>query len=360
MPQLNSDEALFDLVRQFRPPMPAGLARRPRLAPWPHLKRLRRLTSGYGAPSREGDREEDIRQELSLVILFFVAHEVGHLLDHKDAHSFGAFLPPGSDLERRVANAVVRLARHVDDLERREHGLPGFEAMTDPDSDVRASVKQMEALLGDGPAKHDAWFADENSADNWANRLVDEHLGRIEVEDDHEAAKSAYLFCRGVFGAALYAWYGDLLSFCDAIGIERLSDARSLMFAMMKDRQNYIRAASLFGEFHRSTLMRGEIALEAVLQNRTDWFEHCKWSRSRLDTTGPETRGTKAQEKWWLEETVLRFCLLGIVVDTAVKIAYVGAASSWYEQSSGGTPPLLMMSFESIDRAVSRLSSSGA
>jgi hypothetical protein len=131
------------------------------------------------------------------------------------------------------------------------------------------------------------------------------------------------------------------------------------MFAMMKDRQNYIRAASLFGEIHKSTLMRAEIALEAVLKNRTDWFEHCKWSRSRLDTTGPETGGTKAQEKWWLEETVLRFCLLGIVVDTAVKIAYVGATSSWYEQSTRGRSQLFMMSFESIDRAVSRLGRGG-
>ncbi len=356
MPQIQSDKALFDLVRKLRPPVSHGLAGREVGTPWPYLKRLRRLTTGYGAPTREGDREEDICEELSLVILFFIAHEVGHLLDGKDVRSFGAFLPPGADLEHRVANAVVKLARHVDDFERREHGLPGFEAMTDHQSDVRASVKRLEAKLGDAPAKHDEWFGEENSADGWANKLIDEHLARIDKRDGHAAARAAYLFNRGVFGVALYAWYADLLSFYDGVGIKELTTTQELVFTMMRDRENYIRAASLFGEDHRSTLMRAEVAIESVLKNRSDWFDHCHWSRSRLDTNGPESAGTAAQEKWWLEESVLRFCLLGIVVDTAVKIAHVGAAANWYEQLPGGGPPILMMSFESIDRAVSRLS----
>lgn len=360
MPQLRSDEALFDLVRSLRPLQPEGLARRrPRPDPWPQLTRLRRLTTGYGAPSREGDREEDIREELSLVVLFFVAHEVGHLLDGKDSRSFGAFLPPGADLEHRAANAIVRLARHVDDLAAREHDLPGFADLTDPDSEVRASVAKMESTLGDAPAQHEAWFAEEASADDWANKIIDEHLGHVEAEDQHAAARSAYLLCRGVFSSALYAWYADLLTFCDAIGIDGLTNARSLVFAMTRDRHNYIRAASLFGEIHRSTLMRAEIALETVLQNRSDWFEHCEWSRSKLDASGPERAGIPALEKWWLEETVLRFCLLGIVVDTAVKLACVGAASSWFEEKHGGEPPVFIMNFESIDRAVSRVGRKG-
>ena len=356
MPQLSSDQALFDLVRKFRPLTPTGIRHQTSSEPWPHLKRLRRLTSGYGAPTREGDREVDIRQELLLVILFFVAHEIGHLLDGKDARNFGTFLLPKSDLEHRVANAVVKLARHVEDFKRREHELPGFEEMTNRESDVWASVKTMEMLLGDAPAKHEAWFIDESSADQWASRFIDEYIARINSEDRHEAAKSTYLFCRGVFGVALYSWYADLLSFFDAIGIEGLTNSRSLMFAMMEDRNNYIHAASLFGEIHRNTLLRGEIALEAVLEDQTDWFDHCEWTRSKLDTSGPEEKGLKALEKWWLEENVLRFCLLGIIVDTAVKLAYVGAASSFIKQSREGGWPILMMNFEPIETAVSHLS----
>ena len=358
MPQLNSDPALFDLVRQIRP-MPPRLARQVVSLdpdPWPHLKRLRRLTTGYGAPTREGDTEEDLRYELALVVLFFLAHEVGHLLDGKDERSFGSFLNPKASLEHRVSNAVVKMTRHVDEFRNREHDLPGFDDFNNPDSEVRVSVTKMAAELGDVSARHEEWFADENSADEWANRLVDEYLASVAAEDSHEAARTIYLFSRGVFAAGLFSWYGDLLSFCNAIGTEGLPDARSLMFAMMQNRQNYIRAASLFGEIHRCTLLRAELAIANVIENRTDWLEHTNWTRTTLDSAGPAQDTSLAREKWWLEECVLRWCLLGAVVDTAVKLAYLGASTSSLEQKRGGSLPIIMMTFDSIDKAVTRLS----
>ncbi len=301
MPQLCSDEALFDLVGKLRPD------------PWPHLIRVRRLTSGYGAPTREGDREDDVRQELALVILFFAAHEVGHLLDGKDERGFGSVLPPGAPLEHRAANAVVRLARHVDDLVRRGHGLPGFETLSDPTAEVRTSIERMAVELGDLPAHHDEYFADEHTADEWGYQIIEEHLECVSAQDAHAGAMATYLVSRGVFAAALYGWHADLKAFCHGVGIGHLTNAQSLSFAMMRDRENYVRAASLFGPVHRNTLTRGENFLESILQTRTDWFPECKWSRSTIDASGPEQDGAVAQEKWWVEETVLRFSLLGTI-----------------------------------------------
>lgn len=80
-PFLRSNDDMFGFVRSVS------------TASGAHIARLRRLTSGYGAPSREGQREEDIRRELTLVAAFFLAHEVGHLIDGHDARSFGSFLP---------------------------------------------------------------------------------------------------------------------------------------------------------------------------------------------------------------------------------------------------------------------------
>lgn len=351
--QFQSDHSLFSMVRDLRPPgREQGHGHMP--DPWAHLRRLRLLTSGYGAPSREGDRETDLREELCLLVLFFVSHEVGHLLDRADKRSFGVFLPPGADLEQRMSHAVVRLARHVDDFERHEHALPGFGQLTDMTSNLRATVNDMRTQLGIKAADNDLWFDKETSADEWANRILDEYLGRLAEQEPHAAARTVYLLCRGIFGAALYGWYADLLTFYDATGTDPETNARGLVMTMMQDRENYIRAASLFGDEHRNTLLRGEIAIEAVLKNQTPWFESCNWARSSLDAAGPDQPGNDALETWWIEETVLRYCLLGTVIDTAVKMAYIGAAASWFEQSPSA-PPLFILKFESINEAVGRL-----
>lgn len=349
MPQLGSDAAMYDLVRRLRPD------------PWPQLRRLRRLSSGYGAPTRDGDREIDLRHELALVALFFLAHEVGHLLDGKDERSFASFLSDRAEFEVRVADAVVRLARHVQDLHGMEHGLPGFEAVNDPSSEVGATIAEMTEGLGPVAARHDGWFDDERSADSWADRLLGEHLDTVAAADEHDAAKAGYLLCRGVFAAGLFSWYGDLLVLLDHLSADGLSGARTLAFEMMRDHGNYIRAASLFGDVHRCTLLRAELALGAVIEHHSDWFSHMRWTRGYLDATGPEDDTTSALRSWWLEESVLRWCLLGLVLDTAVKLAYVGAAGAWIggRRQEGLPQKMLVMQFDPIDVTVARLGKHG-
>lgn len=324
-----------------------------------HLARLRRVANGYGAPTQEGRREEDRRHELALVVLFFLAHEVGHLLDRNDARSFGSFVPPGAALEGRVANAGVKLARHVDEFERHRFGLPGFERVADAGDAIRAKVDEAARGLGVEPAEHDRFFADETSADRWASLIMEEHLTAVRGRDERAGDLALHLFCRGAFGAALYAWYADLLAFLEALGVDRLVDSRSLTFEMMADHENYVRAASLFGSVHRSTLLRATLAIESALRSQTDWFDEAEPAGAEFEAGVDAEAGVDPADlpRWWASESALRYFLLCHLMDTAVKLAYVGCSSAWWDDAARarGTEQLFMMTFESINAAVGRL-----
>lgn len=314
-----------------------------------HIGRLRRLTAGYGAPTREGQREEDIRRELALVAAFFLAHEVGHLLDGRNARSFGSSLPPGTPLEQRVAHACVKLARHVDEFERHGFGLPGFERVAESADPVRRLVEDEARRIGVDPHALDQYFTEETVADRWATQILEEHLSAIGQQDERAGDLAKFLLSRGVFGVALFSWSADLLTFLEALGTEGLTDSRVFTLAMAADHENYVRAASLFGSVHRSTLLRGALAIEAALKVNADWFD----PEARADASGDSVR------QWWVEESVIRYFLLAHMIDTAVKLAYVGCSSVWWEQNARerGTYQVFVMTFESIDGAIRRLRS---
>ena len=87
------------------------------------LERLRRHPQDAGVGL---EPEESIRQELAMVTLFFVSHELGHLLGGHPEGEFSSFVDPRAPLEDRIDAAVVKLCRHVDEFSRHKFGLPGF------------------------------------------------------------------------------------------------------------------------------------------------------------------------------------------------------------------------------------------
>jgi hypothetical protein len=335
---LRSDEELFALAHRIRADLPGCLAR------------LR----------RRGD--DDAEDTMTLTFLFFVAHEVGHLLDDADERSYATFIQGDAPLETRVANAAMKLCRHVDEFAEYGFDLPGWDQTTDPEGEIRQREQELTSTAELAPvkARHGRFFGDEVAADDVAVRILVRHLAHLAEEEDATAAiRAASLTIDGLFAAGVFAWYRDLLTFGAKLGTERPPDARTLAMKMLEGRETYVHAASLFGDEHRFTLLRATLAAEAILRARTDYFDRADrtiwWAK-------PEPNGNPwwrapADEAWWAAEALQRYWLLCILMDTAVKISYMGCSTAWMLEAdrARGSPQLFLMGFESVVSAVERL-----
>ena len=237
---LRSDEELFALVHRLRDDLPGVLAR------------LRRRA------------DPDAVEAVTLATFFFVAHEVGHLLDDADERSYATFIKPGAALETEVANAAMKLCRHVDEFASYGFDLPGGDDTADPDSEIRRRERELTSTeeLAPARARHARFFADEVSADDAGARILIEHLARVAAADPAAGMRAASLAVDGLFTAGIYSWYRDLLTFGEQLGMARPPDARTLALTMLEGRETYINAASLFGDEHRFTLLRATLAAE--------------------------------------------------------------------------------------------------
>lgn len=361
---LRSDEDLFGLVKRIRHD------------PAAYLARLRRL----GQKERRRDRAY-ILETLTMVTLFFISHEIGHLLDGADERSYATFLKRDAQLEHRVANAVIKLCRHADEFAKYDFDLPGFREAVDEVSEVRERERELAKQIEILKMNHTKWFRDEISADEKGTAILTRYLDDVARRNPFLADQYRYVTVKGLFVAAMYSWYRDLRTFGEKMGMSGVPDSRMLMARMLRDRKTYIQAASLFGEMHRFTLLRAALGTEAMIRSGSDFFDRDDdnktiwWSRERADQLSqlsdkrkwwqkifvwrPE-QSDKDQEVlrgWWQAESLQRYYLLAITMDTAVKIANMGCATGWLLEvdRKRGTPQLFVMTFESIAAAVGRL-----
>lgn len=349
-------ESLFGIPYLKSDPQLFGLVRRIQMDPGRYLERLRRSTQRAGA---DPQAEELIRRELAMVTLFFLGHELGHLIGRHESGQFSTFVDPDAPLDDRLEEAVVKLCRHVDEFAPTQFGLPGFEQAAAAGTDVRRVAEAFRAQDETRYQHQEAFFANEADADKWANDVVVDHLAALSKGDSTEARHSLYLLARGLFVAALYTWYRDLDLFGRKLGAGSIDDAQDLTIAMSRSREQYVHAASLFGENHRFTLLRAALALETILRAQTGWFDLPPETRKIHVEVDDRTLAADAaaRSEWWLSECLRRYFLLCICMDTAVKIAHVGCASGWIRGADRkrGSGQTLIMVFESIDQAVGRL-----
>lgn len=339
-PYLKGDGQLFGLVERIE------------RDPHRHLRRLR----------RRADKQPEIAQqahdELVLLTLFFVGHELGHLLAGHEAGQFGAFIDPAQPLEHRLEEAVVKLCRHVDEFAPTQFGLGGFEPVADENSEVRRVAREFEQRDPNRHQRQRAFFAAESQADAYANRIVIEHLRRVARQDPAAAERRLFLLTRAVFAAALYTWYRDLEAFGAALGVP-VNKAADLTTTLLRGTHMYVLASSLLGENHRFTLLRAALALEVILRAQTGWFERDRETRSIRCLHGDEqiAASPQARREWWLSQSLKRYFLLCISMDTAVKIATYGAMAGWVtlKEKERGTPQMFLMNFEPINAAMQRL-----
>lgn len=339
---LRSDLDLFTLVRR--------VSRNPER----QVERLRRHAQRAGT-----EAEETIRKELAMVVLFFLGHELGHLASGHEAGSFGAFIDPDAPLQNRIEDAVINLCRHVDEFIEMKFGLDGFGKLADQTSEPRSLEVKFREPNAQRFAQQEAFFQNEAIADEWAARIVVDHLVMIETHDAVADDYHLYLMVRGVFAAALFSWYRDLDVFARKLGIPAIADLHEFGFMMFRDREQYVYAASLFGEYHRFTMLRAALAIEAVLRARTHWFEQ-PGDQREIGNWIHDVAALKNdadRQSWWLSESLRRYYLLCIMMDTAVKLSHMGCSSAWARNADvkRGFKQLFMMNYETIEEAVARL-----
>lgn len=349
---LRSDEDMFGLVGRIG------------RAPERYLDRLRK----FGRAHRKGVKEDDqsIVDELTMATFFFVSHEIGHLLSGEDQMNYGTFLGPDAELEHRIENAVVKLGRHADDFIEHGFNLPltnGVDVFDRRDSDIRRVEEELRETFETNHVElcvnHTKWFEDEKLADEKATEIVISHLDAISRRDEMAAERQQYLMIKALFVVAIYSWYKDLHIFTSKLGTGWTGNARMLMHAMWKNREQYIHAASLFGDVHRFTLLRATLTIESIMNARAtclaqDSGELSIWFWFSRKVSGRPSNQDDLR-KWWLSECLQRYHLLCISMDTAVKMAYIGRATGWLKETEQGTFKPFVMEFESIGQAVQRL-----
>lgn len=333
-----------------------GLVQRISNNPDRYLKRLRGMMEG------EAEDESAIVEELTMTIFYFVSHEIGHLLGGKDQNAcmhYGAFLDEDAPLEHRIANAVVKMGMHIDDLAEYGFTLGGGPRADMFDADIKHVADALHATVEHATANHLKWFQNEKEADERANEVVIEYLNKLGLIDEQAADRMLHRFVRGLFVAGIYSWFKDLGAFLDKLDSGRTNDSQSLIMEMLKNRERYIQAASLFGDVHRFTLLRANLTIEAVMRARCSWFEEDTETRSIWYSREPVAPPDDFAElqKWRLAENLQRYCMLCILMDTAVKMSFIGYSTGWIKEidKKRGTPQLFIMTFYSIPEEMERL-----
>jgi len=327
------------------------------------VKRVREDGNQWLQKLREFEQEKKSKQrneidELTLTILFFCAHEIGHLKDGVDGGQFVALLNKAAPFENRSANAAVKVRRHASEFEAYGFDLPGWKGAVDPQHEVFAATEKLRLKVKEEDEENADWFKKEISADNAAVKFMIHYL-------KDQAPMRRSLLIRGLFAASLYAWYDDFLTFCEAMNVPRMGTKPMLSFELMRDPEIYIRAASLFGDVHRCTILRSTLAIQEVLNADVNDGPKTKASDTFLDRVsalwsnlfGQDEAEKDESNQSWKVQSARRHLLLAIHMDTVVKLAYVGASMPWMKEKEEqrGTPQLMMIEYESIDQSVNRL-----
>ena len=335
-PYLRNDACMFGLVKRVRE---EGNQ-------W--LYKLRELEQDKKSTQRSSI------DELTLTILFFCAHEIGHLKDGIDAGQFVALLNPAAPFENRSANAAVKLRRHATEFQDYGFDLPGWKGAVDPQHEVFAATEKLRQKILEDDEKNVDWFKKEISADEAAVKFMIHYL------KDQEPMRR-WLLIRGLFGASLYAWYDDFLTFCERMNVPRMGPKPMLSFELMKNPEIYIRAASLFGDVHRTTILRSTLAIQRILNadvNNGAEAQNDNTFRGRAFALwnklfGEDKAGNDESEQQWKAQSARRHLLLAIHMDTVVKLAYVGASMPWIKEKNPNQ--IMLIEHESIDQSVGRL-----
>jgi hypothetical protein len=237
-------------------------------------------------------------------------------------------------LEASLAVATLKFTAQHKELN--DAGFTLTEHPPNEAPEIEAAARRLiNSMPGNAVVNQSIFFEREIAADKFATSALLECVAVPPLPSD-DTTPGYVSAVRGLFAVSIASWYQDLLAFIEElVGPDVAPGAGALMLAMVQSREQYIRASSLFGEAHRFTLLRATLAIEQLL-------------RPHLSSKASSASHSDA---------VHRHALLAILMDTAVKLAFIGHSTSWMLQKDAarGTPQIFMMQFFNLAEELRRL-----
>ncbi len=338
-----SDEAMFAFVESVGN------------NPFSHLQRLRDRK-----PPPEQNFEEHMVQHMKLLIIFFGAHEVGHIMQNQNNRDYIATMRKDAPLEHKLANSVVKMCMHAEDLNRIGFRLDGFGDVSDTENRIRLIESDLRSTAENAFFNQATIFEIEAQADQVAERLIIDYFNNLELKNKMFALEEQQLFVRSLFFVGVYSWYKDLSTYlvkgCHPLNVKSSTDFSICMF---RNREQYISVSSMFGKVHRSTILRAYIVIEAIVEKRLGFFllpvdERSIWiSQKEID----QLSQNEAALAIWRAGTLQNYALLQIIMDAPIKLSLVGCATGWFKEidKKRGSPQGFLIFFETLEQALQRL-----
>ena len=297
-----------------------------------------------------GQADAHITDHMAMALLFVLAHEVGHLL---------ADTGPGALDDTAIADtvgyrtAILRLCRHSDQFMRSGFSLDLIDAATGD----RSFVEKFRAQ--DGLATLvDQKFRDELAADAFGNDLVLKYFAQISKQDVGTAELQQYWFLQNLEALATYFWHKSYFEFTDLTcgAIVRTSGELSACLGLKPE--NFVAAADVFGRYHRNIFLRTIETFAGFLGERISFYEFKV--RERVVIIGaddPAFAALSSQAKARAVRVMSglqQYFLLQELVDTPLKLAFVGCELARAKEVRGGTVPMMIVQFFSYEQELSR------
>lgn len=300
--------------------------------------------------------DNQVIEQMKLVMLFLLAHELGHVKDALEGREFINILDHSAPLEQQVTASVVRMCRHVEDFDKLGYGLPFMKEAADLNSDIRKVEQKFREPMLIAYENHNQWYKDEVSADKFATSVMTEQINDMKKK---QALESEHYLISNLFFMSIYYLYKDLYNFSTKACGGPVSNSSALSICMAKRREQYVKAASVFGDVHMFFLLRSILAIEEIMEQRGGYFRD-EGGINSIWVSQEEFQKMDAGKQtvtFWHYANLQKYVLLSILTDTPVKFAYIGCSTGWLKEidQKRGRGQMLLMNFETIEQAYQRL-----
>lgn len=306
--------------------------------------------------------EEHIMLHLTQALLFFAGHELGHLQEHHQQASLLSIFEDSDALQENIETAVVRMCRHGEEFWNEGNGLGGYDWVKDRNSNIR-KIEQKYRSLSVRFANADDWYIKEKEADQFSIKILLSYLEKIYEQNSYEGIKTQYYLIETLHSIGIYSMYRDLTTLADRICSFSISHSSQLSLCMAMNREQYIKASSIFSDVHRPILLRSLTVIGDLLEAREEFSGLSPEDRTKVVTEDEYKKllasknYRKLELRMWYTQSWQRLVLQDILLDTNVKLTMHACASGWISEidKKRGKPQGFFMNFESMEDAIRRL-----
>jgi hypothetical protein len=299
---------------------------------------LRKVRADPKLMKLSGEDNDHITDHMSMLLLFLLSHEVGHLMSGADlATQDESALNKSKDYEA----SILRLCKQADQFAAHDFHLDGFEAIVEPSSAVRAFVtkfRERDRFID----LTDQKFREEEVADELSGDLTLSYFKLLSKSDRQRSDYLLYLYVENMQSIAIYTWYKSFTMFQQRTCGE-LRNTESLGTCLGFDPEKFISAADVFGKYHSHVFVRTFSMMSVLIAERTSFYDIPLHDRVVAVTAG-ELAPYNEQKRRHVSEVlgiVQRFLFMKELVDTPLKLAFTGCMMAWVNEVRSSPPAFL-------------------